>query len=106
MAVSVFESGLKKWSTNPLLSGIHSDGSLAIVPTDDVHITLTGGTSFIHVESVGAGAGIQFNRPDTSDAGSMITWQAAGSQKWEAGPLGDGTDNWRLYNTVAGANAI
>jgi len=109
--ICVVDSGLKKWSSAISVDSIvapviTSPATIAITPTDDVHITLTGGTSFVHIESVGAGAGIQFDRPNTSDAGSMITWQTNSMQKWELGPLGDGTDNFRLYNTVAGANAI
>jgi len=109
--IAVLDSGAKKWASAISVASIvapiiTSPATIAITPTDDVHITLTGGTSFVHIESVGAGAGIQFNRPNTSDAGSMITWKTASSQKWKAGPLGDGSENWILYNTAAAANAI
>lgn len=111
MKIAVLDSGVKKWTSAISVASIvapiiTSPATIAITPTDDVHITLTGGTSFVHIESVGAGAGIQFNRPDTSDAGSMMTWQTAGLQKWKAGPLGDASDNWILYNTPQAANAI
>lgn len=111
MKIAVVDSGVKKWTSAIAVDSIvapviTSPATIAITPTDDVHITLTGGTSFIHIESVGAGAGIQFSRPNTSDAGSMITWQTSGAQKWKAGPLGDASENWILYNTSAAANAI
>lgn len=111
MKIAVVDSGIKKWTSAIAVDSIvapviTSAGSIAITPTTDVHITCTGGTSFVHIESVGAGAGIQFERPDASDAGSMITWKTAAVQKWKAGPLGDGTNNWIIYNTNAASNAI
>lgn len=111
MKIAVVDSGVKKWTSAIAVDSIvapiiTSAGTIAITPTDDVHITLTGGTAFIHIQSVGAGAGIQFDRPNTSDTGSMITWETNAMAKWKAGPLGDGTDNWILYNTAQAANSI
>ena len=83
-------------------------GPIEITPSSSGVLSLNcsgGGGVEIH-STDGAGIGLKMRYQSTSDTGGTITWENNGSIKWAAGSLGDGTNNWRLWNNAAAADAI
>lgn len=70
----------------------------------DINVYTSGASSYIHFQSV-SGAGLNFNRIDMNDQGNRFVYYSNGSLRWTFGQLGDGTDNYILYNNTLAQNA-
>lgn len=81
-------------------------GTISITPTsgNDVDINTAAG-AYLHVTST-LGGGIKLERSTVNDAGASLVFDTGGSNKWALGPQGDGTENFKLFNTTTTGTAF
>lgn len=81
-------------------------GAMDVTPTsgNDFNVNIAGIGAYLHLTSSGA-SGFKVERANTSDAGTAWIHMTNGSIKWSMGAQGDGTENWRAWNNVVGADA-
>jgi hypothetical protein len=88
------------------LCSITNSGIIDIRPgyNSDINVFMSGASSYVHFHSV-SGGGLNFDRINMNDQGNRFVYYSNGSLRWTFGQLGDGTDNYILYNNTVGQNA-
>lgn len=98
--------------SNLMLSGItgpyiRSFGTLDFKTglNNDINFNTSGSIAYIHFNSA-SGAGFKLSRLSTSDNGNKFMFVDANDlAKWTFGQLGDGTEDFILYNVITSQNA-
>ncbi len=85
---------------------VHS-GTIGITPSsgNDLNLVIAGSGAYLHVNTTDAG-GVKLERAANTEIGSRLNWYTSGAGKWSFGPLGDGTENFTLFNAVASATTF